>query len=321
MEENKQGWPLISVVVPCYNHEQYVQECIRSVIKQDYENIELIIIDDGSKDGSVQEIQGMIRACNKRFVRFEFRNRENRGLAVSLNESLNWAQGKYFTVIASDDLMEKHKISSLVNKLEHIADNYAVAFGDASFIDNDGEQLMFDIKVNNEKTSTNSFSELYAVRRNFDYNDISFFGSYKSLIAGNYLPAMSYVVKTDLLRSVGAWTEGNMVEDWDLWLKLSKKYKFYFINENVAFYRLHDSNAIYTNSEKLTLDSIKLLERERGYAIENDYSQQFYEGLATQDLSLMKLMSKFFIRNFLRNVFSYKYDMFFMKKLFLYIFK
>lgn len=166
--------PLVSVVISCYNHQDYISAAIQSVIDQDYRYLELIIIDDGSQDGSVQEIQRMIRACNKRFVRFEFRNRDNKGLAVSLNESLKWAQGKYFSVIASDDLMEKHKISSLVNKLEHIADNYAVAFGDASFIDNDGERLMFDIKVKNEQTSTNSFSELYAVRRNFDYHDLSF---------------------------------------------------------------------------------------------------------------------------------------------------
>lgn len=55
----------MSVVIPCYNHEQFVQDCIQSVIDQTYENIELIIIDDGSKDGSVKKIQQMISECER----------------------------------------------------------------------------------------------------------------------------------------------------------------------------------------------------------------------------------------------------------------
>lgn len=80
--------PLVSVVIPCYNHENYVQECIKSAIEQDYENIELIIIDDGSKDESVNKIQELVPGCEKRFCRFEFRTRPNKGLCKTLNEAL-----------------------------------------------------------------------------------------------------------------------------------------------------------------------------------------------------------------------------------------
>ena len=151
LKENKQAFPLVSVVIPCYNHEKYICDCIQSVLEQDYKNVELIIIDDGSKDNSIQQIQSMISACEKRFVRFEFRNREIKGVAASLNEGLDWAKGKYFTVIASDDLMAKHKIPSLVNHLESSNNNYGVAFGDASFIDEYGERLLLDIQINKRK--------------------------------------------------------------------------------------------------------------------------------------------------------------------------
>ena len=70
---------LVSVVIPCYNHEKFIQDCIQSVIDQTYQNIELIIIDDGSKDSSVEIIEKMLPACEQRFVRFEFRNRPNKG--------------------------------------------------------------------------------------------------------------------------------------------------------------------------------------------------------------------------------------------------
>ena len=53
---SQESQPLVSIVIPCYNHEGFVQDCIRSVIDQTYQNIELIIIDDGSKDNSVEKI-------------------------------------------------------------------------------------------------------------------------------------------------------------------------------------------------------------------------------------------------------------------------
>ena len=66
MKENNQ--PLVSVVIPCYNHEQFVRDSIQSVIDQTYQNIELIIIDDGSKDSSVEIIKKMLSACEQRLV-------------------------------------------------------------------------------------------------------------------------------------------------------------------------------------------------------------------------------------------------------------
>ena len=68
---NQSNQPLVSVVIPCYNHENFVQDCIQSVIDQTYDNIELIIIDDGSKDNSVDKIKEMIGLCEKRFTNFE----------------------------------------------------------------------------------------------------------------------------------------------------------------------------------------------------------------------------------------------------------
>ena len=70
MEKNNQ--PLVSIVIPCYNHENFVQDCIQSVIDQTYQNIELIIIDDGSKDNSILKILDMVDLCKSRFVNFEF---------------------------------------------------------------------------------------------------------------------------------------------------------------------------------------------------------------------------------------------------------
>ena len=69
--------PLVTVMIPCYNHEKYIKESIQSVIDQTYSRLELIVIDDGSKDNSVQKIEEMRLACEQRFEFFKFIFREN----------------------------------------------------------------------------------------------------------------------------------------------------------------------------------------------------------------------------------------------------
>lgn len=274
--------PLVSVCIPAYNHEKYISEAIQSVIDQDYKNIELIIINDGSKDNTHQVIMSFEKKCKERFVRFEYRNRENRGLSATLNEIVEWSNGKYFTGVASDDVISKNKVSLLVNELENLDDNYAVAFGNAIFIDDNSNEVYIDRntgRATEKEKSFKLFLDYYTIDRNINYRDKSVFGSYETLIAGNYLPAMSYVIKLDRIREVGAWTSGNTIEDWEIWLKLAKKYKFVYIDKVVALYRWHSGNSCQIMRFELVRDGIKLLEREREYAIANGYENIFYLSL------------------------------------------
>ncbi|MCT9980720.1 glycosyltransferase family 2 protein [Acinetobacter sp. I-MWF] len=115
MSEKSQ--PLVSIVIPCYNHENFVQDCIQGLVNQTYKNIELIIIDDGSKDDSIIKIQEMITKCRNRFIRFEFRHRSNKGLSTTLNEALEWCEGDYWSICSSDDFYHENKVSIQVEYL------------------------------------------------------------------------------------------------------------------------------------------------------------------------------------------------------------
>lgn len=110
--------PLVTVMIPSYNHEKYIKESIQSVIDQTYSRLELIVIDDGSKDNSIQIIEEMRLACEQRFEHFQFIFRENRGLSRTLNQGLSLARGEYFSIVASDDIMlsEKQQYKSLYLK-------------------------------------------------------------------------------------------------------------------------------------------------------------------------------------------------------------
>lgn len=90
--------PLVTVIIPSYNHERYISQSIESVVFQSYKNIEIIVIDDGSKDQSVTLINGL--ADKYGFIVIA---RENRGVAKTLNEGIGLARGKYMSFLASDD--------------------------------------------------------------------------------------------------------------------------------------------------------------------------------------------------------------------------
>lgn len=316
MKDKIRKLPLISVCIPAYNHEKYVAECIESVINQDYENIELIIINDGSKDKTHDVIMQYQQKCQERFVRFEYRNRENKGLSITLNEIVAWSKGKYFTGVASDDVMLKNKVSLLVYKLESLDDSYAVAFGNAVFIDDNSQELYLDRKTKlptSKENGFNLFLDYYTYNRNFDYRDENTFGSYKTLLAGNYLPAMSYVVKLDKIREVGAWTNDNTVEDWEMWLKLSKKYKFVYIDTPVALYRWHESNSCKIIRKNLLYDSVTLIEKEKNYALSNGYKNIYYESLVNGVASIIYYNFKDFPLKYFAYIFEIEFIKSFVK--------
>ena len=121
--------PLVSVVIPCFNHENFVQQTIQSVIDQDYKNIELIIIDDGSKDSSVEKIKSLVSVCVNRFDKFYFIHRINKGLCETLNEAIEICSGEYLCCIASDDIILNDKISYQVKYLENNSSSIGVFGG------------------------------------------------------------------------------------------------------------------------------------------------------------------------------------------------
>lgn len=209
--------PLVSIVIPCYNHESFVQDCIQSVIDQTYENIELIIIDDGSKDKSIEKIQEMIPVCTERFTNFEFRYRANKGLSTTLNEALIWCQGKYFSPIASDDIMEKNKTLKQVEILENNNELLGV-FGKVYILGDNGEIL---------ETQGLTAKEII-------FEDL--------FLNGEYLFAATQMLNLKSVKDIG-FRNGFILEDWYIYLKmLENGGKFRQINDVFAFYRQHENN-------------------------------------------------------------------------------
>lgn len=210
--------PLVSIVVPCYNHEDYVQECLQSIIDQVYHNIELIVIDDGSKDSSVKRIQEMVPACQQRFKRFEFRNRSNKGLCATLNEALEWCEGEFLGCVASDDVLFPYKTDIQVNYLQRNSGTVGV-FGGVELLD----------------MSTGLKKKKLRKSKQFRFNDI--------FLHKHYLPAPTQLLRTGSVKKVGGYRSDLIIEDWSTWLFITEKGgTLDYVSQVFSLYRRHDGN-------------------------------------------------------------------------------
>ena len=237
---------LVSVLIPAYNHEKYVQETIKSIIDQTYQNIELIIVDDGSKDSTWQKIQELKKECEKRFVRVHFETKENEGTCKTFNRLLDLSQGEYIYFIASDDMAKPEAIETEVKFLSKHKD-YALVVGDNEIIDGDGKRAYWDKDRNliydkNQAKFLTFCDFLKADRLDVNFNSQNF-GSYLSLAKGNYI-SNGYLIRKSILKKTGYFTPEAPLEDYWLMLQISKYAKLKFINKMLFSYRWHENNTI-----------------------------------------------------------------------------
>ncbi|MEP6677561.1 MAG: glycosyltransferase [Ferruginibacter sp.] len=215
--------PLVSICIPNYNKAGFIEECIESVYRQTYRNIELFIIDDGSTDNSVAIIKNKI--SNGPFKTTLLQNEKNSGICYSLNNALKIASGKYYQMLGSDDLILPGKIASQVAIFESLPEEYAIVFGKSYRMDEAGNYLEDDyyqsIDVDTSKLKHAGFEDLLSI---------------------NFISSCAHLVKFAAIVEAGMYDESLRVEDWDLWLRIAKKYKVLFINEYDSVYRIVNSS-------------------------------------------------------------------------------
>lgn len=130
---------LISVILPVYNGEKYLKEAIESILNQTYTNFEFIIIDDGSKDSSLE----IIREYEKEDERIVVVSRENKGLIATLNEGMERAKGKYIARMDQDDISLPERFERQIKVMKN--NNIMVCGTYTKVIDEDGKYIKDEI--------------------------------------------------------------------------------------------------------------------------------------------------------------------------------
>ena len=249
---------LVSIIIAAYKHEKYVRAAIQSALDQSYRNLELLVVDDGSPDGTWEEIKSMEAACRDRFQRVEFVRQENQGICETLNTLLGKARGEYFLRLDSDDLIKPGSVEKLEAFLR-VNEDYVLAVGDNDIIDENGQVVHWTRDRLNttdpREAAFKTFSEyLVSCRPELNFNSDGF-GDYASFWS-NYIPN-GYLVRKKAMDQV-KFTNLAPREDFFMMLQLAKKGRFKFFDEVLHSYRWHATNNIKDQEKNIRFSNLTI---------------------------------------------------------------
>jgi len=230
---------LISVIINCYNGENFLKDCFESINKQTYKNWEVIFWDNQSYDNS-KEIFNFY--SNDKYKYFYAENHTKLGEARNL--AVEKSKGDWIAFLDCDDYWEYDKLEKQVNLFLKIKDPRL------SFI-------YSKIKIiNSTNIITDVWQKKITKKSLFNLNNLPNGEIFNDLIFENFIPMSSALIKKSHYIEIGG-IDNNLkqVEDYDLFLKLTSKYNAFSLNEELVFYRIHDNNQSIGNSE-LVFDEI-----------------------------------------------------------------
>jgi alpha-1,3-rhamnosyltransferase len=248
----------VSVLIPSHNHAPYVTRAVRSVLEQTYAHVELIVIDDGSTDGSVDAIRGLEAEGQERLTRLVFRTREQRGMGATLNEALGEARGAFVCPLASDDEYLPHKIETLVARRAWWDPRTVALVGDAEYIDEDSRPFRRDF-AGAETDDPAGYATVLPFLRRTRPADGPPRGSYPDLLLGNTVPGLASLFRRRAVVAVGGWPAPHLAGDWALALALARRGKLVFHDAVLARYRRHRANVTVTDTAAVVRSAAEVL--------------------------------------------------------------
>jgi glycosyltransferase involved in cell wall biosynthesis len=239
--------PLVTVGVASYNNEPFLRDTLESIRNQTYKNLELIIVDDASTDNSVALIeawQAEFPEVNSRLIRHE----KNAGICPSCNDIVRAAQGEFICLIGSDDVYLPDKLAVQVPLLLQSSPEVGVITSPVEFMDAQGNTI--------------PKPDDFAIPHPEDV--------YLTLLRSCVIAAMGVLVRRSCYDKVGLYDESLPFEDWDMWLRIAREYRFLYSPKISARYRRH-GNAIF-EKQKIAMQegALQLLAKQRGYSAEVD---------------------------------------------------
>jgi glycosyltransferase involved in cell wall biosynthesis len=198
--------PLVTIFCLCYNHKKFVAQALHSVFNQTYTNIQVIVLDDGSTDGSVKEIGKQL--SNRPDVHF-INHTSNMGYCSSLNEVAALAKGEFVIDLSADDILMPTRVEVGVREFFKKGESYGVNFSDAFIINEFGRE----ISVHSQKHP----------HANIPEGDI-----YKNLIDRYFICPPTLMFRRSVLAKIGGYDETLAFEDFDFLIRSSREFNYFY---------------------------------------------------------------------------------------------
>ena len=219
--------PLVSVAIPAYNHAEFIEACLASVCAQTYPELELVLIDDGSKDGTLEIAGRFLEPRRERFRRIVLERQENQGVSATSNAAIAACQGEWIHLLGSDDVLYPDKIERMQQAIEawNCAD-LALVHADADTIDRHGKQVVRRTQAPRPAPGP----DRQAWRTLF--------------LSDNFIINPTVALRRDAFLAVGGFDRKLALEDIDCWLRLSVDHAIARVPEVLAAYRKHPGNSL-----------------------------------------------------------------------------
>ncbi|MDP8966064.1 MAG: glycosyltransferase [Cyanobacteriota bacterium] len=223
--------PLVSIIVPVYNGETTIQETIESVLNQTFRDFELLIINDGSQDATLEVID---RIQDPRVKVFSY---SNSGVSTSRNRGISLASGEYISFIDADDLWTPDKLEAQFNALQANPEA-GVAYSWTDYIDESGQ----------------------VVRQGPHFNCNG--DAYAKLLLSDFVGSGSNpLIRKQAFIEVGGFDESlSLAADWDMWLRLAARYQFVAVPSIHILYRQVDGS-MSSNVWRMEAESLQIIQR------------------------------------------------------------
>ncbi len=212
-----------------YNHERYIEQAILSIVNQTYQDFELLVIDDGSKD----QTPAILKRLSEKYG-FHFEVQQNQGLCPTLNKLIRRARGKYITGCASDDCWPPMRLEEQVAQLEGRPE-LDVVLGKHTIIDGEGQVVESGWRMRPPLRGRKEYYPLLRRKRSFE--------------------AGTMMVRAQVFESVGLYDVSIDVEDFDWMLRATKVCNIGYCNRVWLYRRKHESNWTVTLKGKQNIRS------------------------------------------------------------------
>jgi glycosyltransferase involved in cell wall biosynthesis len=198
--------PLVTIICICYNHARFVEQALDSVVAQTYSNLELIVIDDGSNDGSPKLIKRWIANHPNTTLLI---NATNLGYCKTFNKAFAISKGNFCIDLAADDMLLPDRVEVGVKTLTDAGAEYGVTFSDAGHIDEAGNLL----RLHSEKHPHSSIPS----------GDV-----YKDVIDRYFICSPTMMFRREVVERLNGYDESLAYEDFDFWVRAARKFKFIY---------------------------------------------------------------------------------------------
>lgn len=234
----------ISIITASYNYEKYIKETIESVLNQTYTDWEMIIVDDGSKDNSVEIIKEYCKKDN-RIKLFQHEDGLNKGLAETLKLGISKAQTDWIVFLESDDTISKEYLES---KIQIVKEN------------NDVDLIFNGINLFGDEIKINKFKNKYFKKQEKQLKKVGhknkLINLFKNRNSDNFIPTFSVVmIKKNILANLDFNSPNKPALDFFLWLQIAKDCTYYYIDKELTNWRIHKDS--YISHKINTEDLIK----------------------------------------------------------------